>query len=82
MSSILTKHPARYTALLLGTFGLLFTTPVFAEIYKWTDAQGKVHYSDKKIADSAQAQNLNLGTMPAAKPVDTLSAKRYNNTRP
>ncbi|WP_449521805.1 DUF4124 domain-containing protein [Cellvibrio sp.] len=82
MSSILTKRPARYTALLLGAFGLFFTTPVFAEIYKWTDAQGKVHYSDKKIADSAQAQNLNLGTMPAAKPVDTLSAKRYHNTRP
>lgn len=82
MSSILTKCSALYTTLLFSAFGLLFTTPIFAEIYKWTDAQGKVHYSDKKIADSAQAQNLNLGTMPNAKPVDTLLAKRYNNTRP
>jgi Domain of unknown function (DUF4124)/Pilin (bacterial filament) len=82
MSLIFTKRSTQYIALLLGAFGLLFTTPVFAEIYKWTDAQGKVHYSDKKIADSAQAQNINLGTMPTAKTVDTLSAKRYQNTRP
>ena len=72
----------QYIALLLPALWLFFTAPVYAEIYKWTDAQGKVHYSDKKIADSAQAQNLNLGTMPTAKVVDTLAAQRYQNTRP
>lgn len=81
MSSTFTKQSTQHIALLF-VFGLFFTTQVYAEIYKWTDAQGKVHYSDKKIADSAQAQNLNLGTMPAAKAVDTLNAKRYQNTRP
>jgi len=82
MSSTFTKCSLQCIALLLSIFGLLFATPVYAEIYKWTDAQGKVHYSDKKIADSAQAQDLNLGTMPVAKAVDTLAAKRFQNTRP
>lgn len=27
--------------------------PAFAEIYKWTDANGKVHYSDKGVGNSA-----------------------------
>lgn len=82
MSSTFTKCSLQYIALLLPVFGLLFAAPVYAEIYKWTDAQGKVHYSDKKVADSAQAQDLNLGTMPVAKAVETLAAKRFQNTRP
>lgn len=82
MSSTFTKCSLQCIALLFPVFGLFFITPVYAEVYKWTDAQGKVHYSDKKIADSAQAQNINLGTMPTAKVVDTLAAKRYQNTHP
>ena len=27
--------------------------PSFAEIYKWTDANGKVHYSDKGVGNGA-----------------------------
>jgi hypothetical protein len=61
---------------------LLFAPSASAQIYKWTDAQGKVHYSDKKIADTAQAQDINLGTMPAAKAVESLTANRYQNERP
>ena len=30
---------------------LLFATPASAEIYKWTDEQGQVHYSDQKPRD-------------------------------
>lgn len=82
MSSTLTKFSLQCIVLLLSVFGLFLAAPIYAEIYKWTDAQGKVHYSDKKIADSAQAQDLNLGTMPVAKAVNTLAAKRYQNTRP
>ncbi|HEY8941763.1 MAG TPA: DUF4124 domain-containing protein [Cellvibrio sp.] len=52
------------------------------EVYKWTDAQGKVHYSDKKIAESAQAQDLNLGTMPPAKPVTKLTPRSYESAQP
>ena len=36
----------------------------------------------KKITDSAQAQDLNLGTMPSAKAAASLVAERYQNTRP
>ncbi len=68
--------------ILLAAYCLLTTAPICAQVYKWTDEEGKVHYSDKKIADSAQAQDLNLGTMPSLKAVDSLSVKRYQNTRP
>ncbi len=30
---------------------LLFAAPASAEIYKWTDEQGQVHYSDQKPQD-------------------------------
>ncbi len=31
----------------IGLFFLLISSSAFAEIYKWTDEQGRVHYSDK-----------------------------------
>lgn len=42
-------------ALLLGC-GLWWATPVTANVYKWVDPQGKVHYSDQP--PSVQAQSL------------------------
>lgn len=68
--------------LLASILGLLVATSTQAEIYKWTDAQGKVHYSDKKIADTAQAQSIDLGTMPEAKPVKALTATSFQHSRP
>jgi hypothetical protein len=82
MIYLLPKQSLQIFALILSTTGLFVTVQSHAEIYKWTDAQGKVHYSDKKIADSAQAQDLNLGTMPDAKSVASGTAIRYQNTRP
>jgi hypothetical protein len=84
MSFSLPKHPlpAIIRCLLMMVSGFFFTLSASAQIYKWTDAQGKVHYSDKKIADTAQAQDINLGTMPAAKAVTALPAKHYDNPRP
>lgn len=41
-----------------------------AEIYKWTDEQGRVHYSDKpvnKTAKEVQLRKQNITTTPAAK---------------
>ncbi len=35
---------------------LLLITPAHAEIYKWVDDQGKVHYGDKPVADSKQVE--------------------------
>ncbi|MCW8935994.1 MAG: DUF4124 domain-containing protein [Gammaproteobacteria bacterium] len=33
---------------------LLNSATVYAEIYKWVDEQGKVHYGDKPISDSTE----------------------------
>ena len=37
--------------LLLLVLPVLMATPASAEIYKWTDEQGQVHYSDQKPKD-------------------------------
>lgn len=77
-----TQLPRWFGFALLSAYCVFTTAHVSAQVYKWTDAQGKVHYSDKKIADSAQAQDLNLGTMPSAKAVETLAPKHYSGTVP
>jgi glutaredoxin len=33
---------------------IVLSSPAFPEVYKWTDAQGKVHYSDKPLDNSAK----------------------------
>lgn len=38
------------------------------QIYKWTDANGKVHYGDKKEADGAKQQELKIKLPPVAPP--------------
>ena len=35
-------------------------------VYKWTDAQGQVHYGTKKPPDAANAQALDISTPPAS----------------
>lgn len=74
--------PSCFYSVILLTWSFMISTPAQAQIYKWTDAQGKVHYSDKKVAESAQAQDLDLGTMPGVKKVQELTAKPYHSTRP
>jgi len=49
-------------AMVCGTW--LVTAPVSAQTYKWTDADGKVHYSDQPPPPNAKAQ----GTVKAVKP--------------
>ena len=53
-----------------------------AEIYKWVDAAGKVHYSDRKLDQTAQAQDVDIGVMPPARATDSLSARRYAGAEP
>lgn len=36
----------------------LFGTNAMAEIYKWVDAQGNVHYSDKPVKEDAQQMDI------------------------
>ncbi|TAK62738.1 glutaredoxin domain-containing protein [Methylobacter sp.] len=40
-------------------FTLTFVFPVQAEIYKWTDANGKSHFSGSKPANPASVENRN-----------------------
>lgn len=42
---------------------LLFTQTVFAEIYKWVDEQGEVHYSQQK-PESQGAKEVNITPQP------------------
>jgi hypothetical protein len=44
---------------LLGLIAL--SSAVQAEIFKWVDANGKVHYSDRKISTQAQTVNVKTG---------------------
>lgn len=49
------------TAMKLTIFGLvllLFTAPVSAAIYRWTDAQGNIHFSDKPHPGAERVKNL------------------------
>ena len=43
-----------YRVFLLGL--LLFVSPVMAEIFKWVDQNGVVHYGDKPTANSEQME--------------------------
>lgn len=38
--------------------GLLVAVPVQAELYKWTDAQGRVHFTDKKPEGNGKVETL------------------------
>jgi len=44
---------------LILLFVLTFTLPTQAEIYKWTDAKGKSHFSGSKPANPASIENRN-----------------------
>jgi hypothetical protein len=58
---------ASVTAMLPGIAGA-------QQIYKWTDASGQVHYSEKKPDDAAQTQTLTIAPRSPASPSDTDSA--------
>lgn len=52
-------------------FAVVFSAAAIADdqpIYKWTDAQGVVHYSDKSPKDAADVQTLDLPAFPAQDP--------------
>lgn len=53
--------------LLINAFILLciiLCLPSFAELYQWTDKNGKVHYSDRKPADQSEAQEISKKLTP------------------
>lgn len=44
----------------LFVLGLLFSMNAFAELHKWTDVNGKVHYSDQALPSNVQAETLRV----------------------
>ena len=54
---------------------LLLSTPALAQVYRWVDARGTVHYSNEPPPPGAKAQKVDIDAQPGA-PV-TESAECY-----
>ena len=50
----MTQSPTRIFMLRFLVITVLFALPAQAEIYKWTDEKGNVHYGDKPIVNSEE----------------------------
>jgi hypothetical protein len=44
--------------------GLLASAAAEAQVYRWVDKDGKVHYSDKAPRDGTQAKDMNIQSNP------------------
>jgi len=53
------EHPGRPVYPCLFVLALLLATPAAAQVYKWTDPSGKVHYGDRP-PDDAKKQELRI----------------------
>lgn len=60
----------RYGALLAGLV-LAATAQADSRLYQWTDANGRVHFSDSAPAEGAAARNRTVGVAPALPRVNT-----------
>jgi Domain of unknown function (DUF4124) len=58
----------------------LATVPVGAEIYRWTDAAGGVHYSDRAPADGTDAERI-VPPAAAAAPDPELERSRARSRK-
>ncbi|WP_051604174.1 glutaredoxin domain-containing protein [Methylobacter tundripaludum] len=56
---------------LILLFALTFALPAQAEIYKWTDAGGKSHFSGSKPADPAAIENRDDLKAKSQQPIPT-----------
>ncbi|MDG4552747.1 MAG: DUF4124 domain-containing protein [Candidatus Competibacter sp.] len=64
-------------AFLLNTIVLLASpaiAPAQQQVYKWTDASGRVHYGQRKPESTEQVQTLDIAPSPPAGPASTDSA--------
>ncbi len=65
----------------VGTFvavllGLLFLgSTAHAEIFKWVDANGKVHYSDRKMNTQAQKLDVETGAASLGQDLNTVEQR-------
>jgi len=66
-------RPATYT--FIATVLLVVTSVSHAEIYRWTDEAGKVHFSDKPIGDKATEVEVNVNPVVKENPQNSESRK-------
>lgn len=59
---------------------LVFTLPIQAEIYKWTDANGKAHFSSSKPADPVSIESRN--DLEDKSPKIVLTEKKHQAAAP
>jgi len=74
------KSKSMLSVMLLGSS--LFLTPILvnAEIFKWTDENGKIHYSDKPTGVKAKEIKVKITPSTATTSKDTADRKtRANN---
>ena len=59
--------------LLLGM--IILSGTAHAEIFKWVDANGKVHYSDRKMTTQAQTLNVKTGATTIGQNTDDVEQR-------
>lgn len=68
--------------LLVLLFALTFVFPVQAEIYKWTDANGKSHFSGSKPANSESVDNRSDLQAKSPQPAPAVDSASVNAAAP
>ena len=68
-------QPLTLAALLVILAHALLSTPASAQIYRWVDANGKVHFSDTKPAGEA-SQKVDINAPPVGDPQDEGELRR------
>lgn len=74
---MLTKHITTY---ILLSMIMLAPNAVFSEIYKWTDKEGNVHFSDKPVNNKAKPVTLK-STVNAYKPSAAIPEFKYTPSK-
>ena len=66
---------------LLILIGLCTAAPVSAEIYRWTDENGRVHYGERPPQEAAEKIELRGGTSRPAGPIPDEAERRARQQR-
>lgn len=82
MKFIFNKKITKALLFLISNIFLINVHSAQAAVYKWTDAQGKVHYSDKKVDEKASEQHVSFGSMPQAPIVALAQPQKYKASKP
>jgi len=70
-TSLLTGRRLQTAALIIITMVLLQSPPVFAQIYKWTDGSGEVHYTQTPPPSGVGSEEIQ-GAPPPAESAETI----------